>query len=159
MNTPTAHPKPVLDDKAIASLKQINAQLDALQMQIHEVAKTYHRHISQAAQESGLPLDNIYIEAELDFCLKPINPHDDCAREQDDDGVVSRTLSNPQLPDLLNFGIDEPGSVIGPQGWLFHDLTKHAYGIEQPQVTHAELLALDSIYVELVIRHPVQFER
>lgn len=158
MNTATAHPKPALDDKAIARLKQINVQLDALQTQIHEVAKTYHRHISQAAKEAGLPLNNIHMQAELDFCLKPLNPNDDCDSADDDDGLVSRTLSQPQLPDLLNFGINEPGSVIGPQGWLFHDLTEHAYGVEQPQVPLAALLELDRIYVEIVIRQPVQFD-
>lgn len=157
MNTPPDSHYAALDEQAIARLKHINVQLDALQMQIHEVAKTYHLHINQAAKELGMPLDDIHIEAELDFCLKPSNPHDDPTVAQSGGRVVTRTLSRPQLPDLLNFCIDEPVSVIGPQGWLFHDLTEHAYGIEQLQVTPIELLELGEIHVEMVIRHQVQF--
>lgn len=73
-------------------------------------------------------------------------------------GVIwaSRTLNSPELPYLLNFGIDEPCSVIGPQGWLFHDLTEHAYGADQPQVKPAELLQVGEVHVDVVIRHSVQ---
>ncbi len=159
MNTLTYPPKPVLDDKAITRLKQINVQLNALQVQIHEVVETYHHHIRQAAKESGLPLDNIQIEAELDFCLKPGNPQNDPTLAQSDTRVLMRRLSRMRLSGSLNYDLNEPGSVIGSQGWLFHDLTEHAYGTEQPQVTPTELLELDAVHVELVIRHPVLFKQ
>jgi hypothetical protein len=58
---------------------------------------------------------------------------------------------------LLNFGIDEPGSVIGLQGWLFHDLTEHGYGANQPQVTPTELLRVGEVHVDVVIRHALHF--
>lgn len=125
-------------------------------MRIHEISKAYHRQISQAAADLGLPVDDICIEAELDFCLSPTNPRYDPTSEASDNRVASRTLNCPELPYLLNFGIDEPRSVIGPRGWLFHDLTEHAYGTDQPQVTPAELLQIGEVHVDVVIRHSVQ---
>jgi hypothetical protein len=80
----------------------------------------------------GLPVDDICIEAELDFCLNPTDPRYDPTFEANDNRVASRTLNCSELPYLLNFGIDEPCSVIGPQGWLFHDLTEHGYGVGLP---------------------------
>ncbi|MBP9735497.1 MAG: hypothetical protein KBD82_07680 [Rhodoferax sp.] len=156
MNTPPESENTVLDDEAIARLKHINVQLDALQTRVHEIAKAYRRQISQAATDLGLPEDDLRIEAELDFCLSPTDPRYDPTFEQSDNRVASRTLNCPELPYLLNFGIDEPCSVIGPQGWLFHDLTEHAYGADQPQVTPAELLQVGEIHVDVVIRHSVQ---
>jgi hypothetical protein len=50
--------------------------------------------------------------------------------------------------DLLNFGMDEPDSVIGPQGWLFHDLTEHGYGAHQTQVAPAEWLRVGEVQVD-----------
>ena len=34
---------------------------------------------------------------------------------------IKHTLPSNELSSLLNFGIDEPSSVIGAQSWLFHD--------------------------------------
>lgn len=147
-----------LSDESISRLKHVNVQLDALQTRIHEVAKVYRRQISQAATDLGLPLDDICIEAELDFCLSPTDPRYDPTFEHSDNRVASRRLHCPESPDLLNFGIDEPGSVIGPQGWLFHDLTEHGYGgADQPQVTPADLLRVGEVHVDVVIRHAVHF--
>jgi hypothetical protein len=156
MNTPPESEKATLDDEAIARLKKINVQLDALQMRIHEIAKAYRRQISQAAADLGLPMDAIGIEAELDFCLSPADPRYDPTFEHSDNLVASRTLHCPESPDLLDFGIDEPGSVIGPQGWLFHDLTEHAYGVNQPQVTPVELLQVGDVRVDVVIRQSIK---
>jgi hypothetical protein len=46
-------------------------QLDALQRRIHEMAKAYRHHITHVANVLGLPVDDIRIEAELDYCLSP----------------------------------------------------------------------------------------
>ena len=146
-----------LSDESISRLKHINLQLDALQTQIHELAKAYRIQISQAASNFGLPVDDIHIEAELDFCLSPSDPQYDPTFEQSDNRVASRKLHCPESTDLLNFGIDEPGSVIGPQGWLFHDLTEHGYGEDQQQVTPAELLHVGEVRVDVMIRHAVHF--
>lgn len=51
----------MLDAESIARLKNINVQLDALQIQIHELAKAYRAQISQAASNLGHPTDNIWI--------------------------------------------------------------------------------------------------
>lgn len=56
---------------------------------------------------------------------------------------------------VLDCGTDEPGSVIEPQGWLFHDLTEHAYGIEQPRVALAGLLRVGEVRVDVVVRQSV----
>lgn len=157
MNAPSDSENATLNEESIARLKNINVQLDALQTRIHEIAKAYRRQISQAAVDLGLPVDDICIEAELDFCLSPTDPRYDPTFDASDNRVVSRTLNCPELPHLLNFGIDEPGSVIGLQGWLFHDLTEHAYGTDQPQVTPAELLQIGEVHVDVVIRQSIQF--
>jgi len=106
----------------------------------------------------GLPVDDIRIEAELEYCLSPTDPRYDPTFERSENLVGRRTLSCPESPELLNFGIDEPGSVIGPQGWLFHDLTEHEYGTEQSRVTPAELLRVGEIHVDVVTRQSVQFK-
>lgn len=157
MNTPPNTNSAVLGDRAIAQLKHINVQLDVLQRRIHEMAKAYRHHITHVANVLGLPVDDIRIEAELDYCLSPVDPGYDPTFEHSDNLVGSRTLTCPESPDLLDFGIDEPGSVIGPQGWLFHDLTEHAYGREQPRVEPPELLRVGEIHVEMVIRQSVEF--
>ena len=146
-----------MNEESIARLKNINVQLDALQTQIHELAKAYRIQISQAASNLGLPVDDIHIEAELDYCLSPSDPQYDPTFEQSDNLVGSRTLHGPESPTLLNFGIDEPSSVIGPQSWLFHDLTDHHYGEDQPKVAPAELLRVDEVQVEIVVRYGFRF--
>lgn len=152
MSTPPDSETAALDDEAIARLKHINVQLDALQTRIHEIAKAYRRQISQAAADLGLPVDAIGIEAELDFCLSPADPRYDPTFEHSDNRVASRTLQCPESPDLLHFGIDEPGSVIGPQGWLFHDLTEHAYENTQPGVMATELFLVEYVDAKLIVR-------
>ena len=101
-------------------------------------------------------MDAIGIEAELDFCLSPTDPRYDPTCEHSDNRVASRMLHCPESPDLLHFGIHEPGSVIRPQGWLFHDLTEHGYGVDQPQVTPVELLQVGDVRVDVVIRQSIK---
>jgi len=156
MNPPTDAQMPVLHEKAIARLKNINVQLDALQARIHEVTNAYRHQIDQTAADLGLPVDDIQIEAELVFYLNPTDPRYDPTYEHSDNRAASRTLPCPESPDLLNFCIDEPGSVIGPQGWLFHDLTEHGYGAHQPRLAAAELLRVGEVQVDVVIRHSVK---
>ena len=146
----------MLNEESIARLKQINVQLNALQRRIHEIAKAYRCHLTQAATVLDLPADNIHVEATLDYCLSPTDPRYDPTFERSDNLVASRLIFRTDSPDLLDFGIDEPGSVIGPQGWLFHDLTDHSYGVDQPQVAPMELLAVDEIYVDLVVNHTIR---
>lgn len=98
-------------------------------------------------------MDDIHIEAELDFCLSPSDPQYNPTFEHNDNRVASRTLHSPESPDVLNFGIDEPSSVVGPQSWLFHDLTEHGYGKDQPAVALEDLLRIDDIQVEIIIRY------
>nr|WP_315246026.1 hypothetical protein [uncultured Albidiferax sp.] len=156
MKTPTHAQSARLDEGSIARLKAINVQLDALQMQIHTLAKAYRTQISQAASDLGLPVDDIHIEAELDFCLGPSDPQYDPTFEHSDNRVASRTLHSPESPVLLHFGIDEPSSVIGPQGWLFHDLTEHGYGEDQPEVTPVELLRVYEVNINIFFNHSIR---
>lgn len=147
---------PALNEDSIARLKHINGQLDTLQSQIHELAKAYRMHIGQTASSSGLPVDDIHTDAEFDFYLSPADPLYDPTFEHSDNLVGSRTLHNPESPHLLNFGIDEASSLIGPQGWLFHDLTEHDYGQSQPKITPADLLRVGEVNAELVVRHSIR---
>lgn len=146
----------VLDAESIARLKHINVQLDALQIQIHELAKACRVQLAQAASNLGHPTDDICIEAELAYNLSPSDPRYDPTFEHSENRVACRTLYCTDSPDLLNFGIHEPHSVIGPQGWLFHDLTEHDNGPDQPPVAPAELLNVDSIDVNLEIRYSMR---
>jgi hypothetical protein len=147
---------PALDEDSIARLKHINGQLDTLQSQIHELAKAYRILIGQTVSNMGLPVDDIHTDAELDFYLSPADLRYDPTFEQSDNLVCSRTLHSPESPHLLNFGIDEASSLIGPQGWLFHDLTEHDYGQSQPKITPADLLRVGEVNAELVIRHSIR---
>ena len=158
MNTSPNETNATLNDESIARRKQINVQLNALQRRIHEIAKAYRCHLTQAATVLDLPADDIHVEATLDYCLSPTDSRYDPTFERSDNLVGSRTLTCPESPELLDFGIDEPGSVIGPQGWLFHDLTEHAYGVGQPRVAPAELLRVGEAQVDVVIRQSVQFK-
>ncbi len=56
-NAPSDSESTTLNEESIARLKNINVQLDALQMRIHEIAQTYRRQISQAATDLWLASD------------------------------------------------------------------------------------------------------
>ena len=116
--TPLDENHAVLDAKSIARLKDINVQLDALQIQIHELAKAYRAQLTQTASNRGHPTDDIWIEAELVYNLSPADPRYDSTFEHSENRVGCRTLYCTDSPDLLNFGINEPHSVIGPQSGL-----------------------------------------
>lgn len=157
MDTSQIETNATLNDEAVARLKQINVQLNVFQRRIHEIAKVYRRQITQAAIDLGLPVNDIVIEAELDYSLNTTDPRYDPTFENSENLVGSRILCRPDSADRLDFDIDEPGSVIGPQGWLFHDLTDHSYGVNQPEVPQAELLNIEKVYVNVVITHGVEF--
>jgi hypothetical protein len=67
--------------------------------------------------------------------------------------VGNRTLHSPESSILLNIGIDEASSIIGPQSWLFLDLTDHDYGEDQPKVTPAKLLRVNEVQVEILVMY------
>ena len=157
MNASQIETNATLNGEAVARLKQINVQLNALQRRIHVIAKAYRCQITQAAIDLGLPVDDIAIEAELDYSLSTTDSRYDPTFENSENLVGSRLLCRPDSADLLDFDIDEPGSVIGPQGWLFHDLTDHSYGVNQPEVPQSELLNIGKVYVNVVITHGVEF--
>jgi hypothetical protein len=141
-----------LDQDAIAQLKHINTRLDALQTHIYGIAKAYRSQITATAAHMSLPIDDIQIEAELDFFLSPTDPAYDATFEQSENRLAHRTMHTPESPDLLHFGINEPGSAIGPQSWLFHDLTEHDYGKHELAVALGDLLRVGDVHVELVVR-------
>lgn len=141
-----------LDQQDVARLKAIDTKLDALQTHIYQIAKAYRAQITGSAISMGLPVDDICLEAELDFFLSPADPGYDATFEQSENRLAHRTMRNPESPDLLHFGINEPNSAIGPQSWLFHDLTEHAYGKHELAVALEELLRVGDVHVELVVR-------
>lgn len=147
-----------LDQDAIARLKHINTRLDALQTHIYEIAKAYRSQISGAAMHMGLPIDDIEIEAELDFFLSPTDPEYDATFELSENRLAHRTMRNPESRELLYFGINETNSAVGLQSWLFHDLTEHDYGEEEPTIALVDLLRVGDVHVELVVRQGISID-
>ncbi|MCF8208874.1 MAG: hypothetical protein K9K38_05660 [Rhodoferax sp.] len=109
----------------------------------------------EAASNLGHSTDDIWIEAELIYNLSPADPRYDPTFEHSENRVACRTLYCTDSPDLLNFGIHEPHSVIGPQGWLFDDVTERP---DQPPVAPAELPKVGTIYVNVEIRYSMRVE-
>jgi hypothetical protein len=142
----------------MAQLKHINTRLDALQTHIYEIAKAYRSQITGAAIQMALPIEDIQIEAELDFFLSPTDPEYDATFERSENRLAHRTMGNPESQDLLHFGINEPNSAVGSQSWLFHDLTEHDYGEEEPAAAFVDLLRVGDVHVELVVRQGISID-
>lgn len=60
------------------------------------------------------------LEAGVDYFLSPTDQRHYPTFEYNYSLAGSRPMFR-RSHHLLDFGIDEPGSVVGPKGWLFHD--------------------------------------
>lgn len=144
----------------INRLLRLNQRLSGLEQYLCDLAAKESTHLAERVSSPSDPLDDYEIDATLYFILG----EDDPAYDEDDDNFLTqRQINLKHLKRDWGLGDGEdhresfrrfPGRLNEvPHCWLFHDLYDHSYGLEQPSLTLQDCLRVDSIWVDVAVRH------
>lgn len=144
----------------INRLLSFNQRLSELELYLCDLGGKESTQLDARVPDPNDPLDDYEIEATLYFILGEDDPDFD---EDDDNILTQRQVSLKQLDRKfgLGDGIDHrvpyrqfPGGLNEVRHcWLFYDLYENCYGLEQPSVTLWDCLRVDSIWVDVAVRH------
>lgn len=149
-----------LNLEEINDLLKLNQQLMELELYLCEVGNTESAYLDARVGDPNDPLDDYEIDATISFTLGEDDP---VFVDTDDNFLTQRNFSLKHLDNKngLRDGFDYRETVIQfpgelnnvPHCWLFHDLYDHSYGVMQPALNLQDCLRVDSIWVDIAVRH------
>jgi hypothetical protein len=144
----------------IEGLLRFNRRLITVEAQLRTLAETQNSWLRAQVADNRTILDDYEIDATLYFILRTDDPEFD---EDDDNFLTQRHFSLKQLePDHpLADGQDHRNPLRSyPEPlrqvalcWFFHDLISYDYGLEQPKLSLRDCLRIDSIWIDVAVRH------
>lgn len=159
------HDKSEFTTDEINQLVCFNQRLSNLEAYLCDLGAKESGHLKACVADPNDPLDDYEIDATLYYILDENDPTFD----EDDDNIltqreISIKCSNRKYG--LGDGQDHrmpcrlfPGALNEvPHCWLFYDLYEHSYGLMQSSLTLQDCLRLDSIWVDIAVRHQATLE-
>jgi hypothetical protein len=159
-NEVNEHDNDEFTQEKIDKLVMLNQRLAKLQLYLCQVNKTESAKLDIRLDDPNDPFSDYEIEATIYFILGETDPAFD---DSDDNFLTKREICLKHLEpenslsdgfDYREIGRTFPGELnTVPHCWLFHDLYDHSYGWEQPSLTLQDCLRIDSIWVDVSVRH------
>ena len=140
----------------VRRFSKIDAHLRDLQKMV--VRKIYKHHQEHEAEllEPGCDLADFELDVELSYVLAEDSP----LFKADDDNILTTRdanvyFSKEQTVAELEAEIDtdnfsDRSTLMPKQGWFFHDVCDHGYGLGRPRLNDKEMLNVGSVWVDIV---------